>query len=180
VLAGGASSRMGQDKALLELDGVTILDRVAAEVLAACGSVTVIAPPERYGKLGLNVVPDLQPGEGPLGGILTALSVTVADWNLMVACDMPDINRIVLGELLQQAEAQDADCLLGINAAGRRQPLCAVYHRRCLPVIETAMQSGMRKVTAALEGLRVLEWQPLNADLFTNLNTPQEWSDHNA
>ncbi len=171
---------MGQDKALLELSGQTLLERVAREVRAAACSVTVIAPLERYSGLGLTVVPDLQPGEGPLGGILTALSVTQSEWNLIVACDMPDINRAVLSELLEQAELRDADCLLGLSSTGRRQPLCAVYHRRCLPVVQAAMEAGVRKVTAALDGLQVMEWLPQDADLFTNLNTPQEWSDHNA
>ena len=71
VLAGGASSRMGRDKALLPVQGSTLLEQVAREVLAVTGSVTVIAPPERYIGIGLSVIPDLSPGQGPLGGIHT-------------------------------------------------------------------------------------------------------------
>jgi len=180
VLAGGASSRMGRDKALLPMRGSTLLQQVAREVLAAAGSVTVIGPPERYQGLGLTVVSDLNPGQGPLGGIHTALSVTTADWNLIVACDMPDIKASFLAELLSNAEASGADCLIPQNAGGRREPLCGVYHRRCLARIASAADAGIRKVTDGLQGLRSAAWRPETSEMFTNLNTPQDWSDQNA
>jgi molybdopterin-guanine dinucleotide biosynthesis protein A len=180
VLAGGASSRMGRDKALLPARGATLLEQVAREVLAATGSVTVIAPSGRYSGLGLHVIPDLTPGQGPLGGIHTALSVTDATWNLIVACDMPDITAPFLEELLAQAEASGADCLIPRDAAGRQEPLCAVYHRRCLAAIAAAIGAGIRKVTDGLDGLHAAEWRPATFESFTNLNTPQDWSDHNA
>ena len=180
MLAGGASSRMGHDKALLPSRGSTLLEQITREVVAAAGSVTVIAPPERYGGLGLIVISDLHPGQGPLGGIHTALSLTTADWNLIVACDMPGITASFLKELFEQAEASSADCLIPHNAQGRKEPLCAVYSRECLAPIARAIAAGVRKVTAGLHELRVAEWRPSTLDCFTNLNTPQDWSDHNA
>ena len=181
VLAGGASSRMGRDKALLQSSGLTLLEQVALEVLAAAGSITVIAPPERYRDLGLNVISDLHPGQGPLGGIHTALSATSADWNLIVACDMPGIKAPFLKELLDQAEASGADCLIPRNADGREEPLCGVYSRDCLAAIARATGAGIRKVTAGLHELRIAEWRTsAGPDCFINLNTPQDWSDHNA
>ena len=180
VLAGGLSSRMGRDKAMLTAHGSTLLELAVREVLAAAGNVTVIAPPDRYAKFGWLLIPDLQPGQGPLGGILTALTHSQADWNLVVACDMPAIKSPFLRQLLQQAEASDADCLIPQNAMGRLEPLCAVYHGRCLAAIARAMQAGVRKVTTGLRELRVAAFQPTTPDLFTNLNTPQDWSDHNA
>ena len=180
VLAGGASSRMGRDKALLPVRNGTLLQKIAGEVLAAAGSVTVIAPPERYGSLGLHVIPDSNPGQGPLGGIHTALSVTIADWNLVVACDMPGIGAAFLEQLFAEAETSDADCLIPHNAEGRPEPLCAVYNRRCLPGIAAAIAAGVRKVTDGLRGLRAAEWHPDTLEHFKNLNTPQDWSDHDA
>jgi molybdopterin-guanine dinucleotide biosynthesis protein A len=79
VLAGGRSSRMGRDKALLTIDGEALLTRVARQVAAVAGSVTVIGPPERYSHLSLEVVPDRTPGAGPLGGIDTALGLGRAE-----------------------------------------------------------------------------------------------------
>jgi len=180
VLAGGRSTRMGRDKALLTAHGSTLLERVAAEVLAAAGNVTVIAPTERYAGLGITVVPDLDAGQGPLGGILTALSNTRADWNLIVAVDMPRLNAPFFSQLFDAAETSKADCLIPLNAEGRIEPLCGIYSRNCLGTVQKAMEAGIRKVTSAFEGLRVAHWQPQDVDLFRNLNTPQDWSEHNA
>ena len=180
VLAGGLSSRMGRDKALLTAHGSTLLEAVARKVLAAAGNVTVIAPPVRYAALDLNVIPDLEPGQGPLGGILTALSYSQAEWNLIVACDMPGIEAPFLRQLLEQAETCGADCLLPQNAEGRLEPLCAVYHLRSKAPVARALAAGIRKVTGGLHELRVAHWQLETPVLFTNLNTPQDWSDHNA
>src|SRR6476619_4706690 len=89
VLAGGRSSRMGTNKALLPYRAGTLVERIAAEVQAAAGSVTVVGPPEIYAPLGLTAIPDLRPGLGPLGGIVTALTATAASLSLIVACDLP-------------------------------------------------------------------------------------------
>ncbi len=97
VLAGGRSSRMGRDKALLPLDGRTLIDRVAGLVQRAAGNVTLIAPEGRY--MGYPVIPDLIANQGPLGGLYTALSATKASWNLLVACDMPGVTLEFLENL---------------------------------------------------------------------------------
>src|SRR5437868_193761 len=89
LLAGGRSSRMGRDKALLAVGNSTLLEIVAARVRDAAGSVIVIGPPDHYAYLGLTVQADLIPDCGPLGAVYTALKTSEADWNLLVACDMP-------------------------------------------------------------------------------------------
>src|SRR5512142_2916527 len=104
VLAGGRSSRMGQDKALLPWKGSTLIESVAREVFNAAGSVTLIGSPERYGSLGFPVISDKIQGCGPLGGLHAALSVTTAEWNILVACDMPAVTSELLKELLAAAE----------------------------------------------------------------------------
>jgi molybdopterin-guanine dinucleotide biosynthesis protein A len=180
VLAGGRSSRMGRDKALLDLDGAHLVSRVAERVAAAAGSVMLIGDPEKYGGMGFAVCADLYKGCGPLAGVHAALSTSAAEWNLIVACDMPEVRPGFLGELLQQAERMDADCLLPAGESGRPEPLCAVYNRRALPAIERALESGIRKVLDGLAGLR-LEILPVrNAKLFRNLNTPGDWLEYTS
>ena len=174
VLTGGMSSRMGQDKALLPYGEGTLVEHVAGVVRAAAGRVTLIGAPERYYALGLSAVADSFAPCGPLGGIVTALRVTEADWNLVVACDMPAVTVEFLSGLLGEAEG---DCVAPVSEDGRMQPLCAVYHRRALERLEESMRNGIYKITAALEGLRVVERSAANR-YFANINTPAEWQGH--
>ena len=166
---------MGRDKALLPFRGASLVEHVARAAAEAAGSVMLVGCPARYSHLSNPVVEDLAPGCGPLGGIHTALTVTGADWNLVVACDMPEVTGPFLSALLEAARSADADCLLPSSDSGRPEPLCAVYHRRCLPGITAALERGVRKVTAALAGLQVVGWNPPQPDSFRNVNTPRDW-----
>jgi molybdopterin-guanine dinucleotide biosynthesis protein A len=186
VLVGGRSSRMGRDKALLPFRGGALVQSVARAVSEAVGSATLVGDPGRYGALGYPVIPDLQPGEGPLGGILTALRHSGADWNFIAACDMPQLRpetlRELIGKLLDAPlYAQlEADALLPVGPQGRAEPLCALYHRRCAKAFEDAFAAGVRKITAALENLRTIRMHVAEVSFFQNVNTPEEWAQHDA
>jgi molybdopterin-guanine dinucleotide biosynthesis protein A len=174
VLAGGLSSRMGRDKALLEIDGVPLVVRTAREVCRAAGSATLVAPPERYARLGWPIIADRRPGTGPLGGIETALSATTAEWNLVVACDMPHLRASFLTELLRQSQRRAPDCLLVVRN-GLPEPLLAVYRRTCLTAVAAALDAGVRKVTNALGSLQVIHFNIDDPLLTVNLNSPEDW-----
>jgi len=180
VLVGGTSSRMGQDKALLVCQGATMAERTARIVREAAGAAALVGPPQRYAHLGLPVIADLRPGCGPLGGILTALASTAADWNLIVACDLPALSADVLKTLIAAAEASDADCLAPQSSPGYLEPLCAVYHRRARDEIESALQAGVRKVHDALARLRVRAWDASGAAWLENRNSPEDWPEQNG
>jgi len=171
---GGRSSRMGCDKARLPYRGEALADWVARAVEAAAGSVTLVGNADWGG------IPDLYPGEGPLGGILTALRHTAADWNLIVACDMPEVSAEFLGTLLAAAENSGADALVPRGPSGQVEPLCAVYHKRAGVLMESRFAGGARKVTAALVGVATV-WFPV-AELkpFQNVNTPEDWAGYAA
>jgi molybdopterin-guanine dinucleotide biosynthesis protein A len=126
------------------------------------------------------VIPDLYPGEGPLGGILTALRHSTADWNLITACDMPQLDAEMLRGWLRHAAEYAGDALLPLGPEGRPEPLCALYHRRCLEPFEGAFSAGIRKVTAALETVRTLRLSVAEVSIFQNVNTPEEWAGHAA
>jgi molybdenum cofactor guanylyltransferase len=176
VLVGGQSSRMGRDKALLAFGNHTLVEHIAGVVAAAAGAVTLIGDPRKYGELGLPVIPDAMPGQGPLGGIYTALAASLAEWNLVLACDMPKVDAGFLAALLERAERSDPDCLLPAGGSGRPEPLCAVYHSRCAPAIRKALESGVRKVLDGLRGLQVNVVQVAEDGVFQNLNTPEQLS----
>jgi molybdenum cofactor guanylyltransferase len=171
---------MGCDKALLPFRGGALAQSVARAVREAAGSATLVGDPVRYAGLGYPAIPDVYPGEGPLGGILTALRNTDADWNLITACDMPQLDAAVLHGLLQTAAESGADALLPVGPEGRPEPLCALYHRRCLEPFAAAFASGVRKVTAALETVRTVRLPMAEVSLFQNVNTPEEWAGHAA
>lgn len=178
MLVGGKSTRMGRDKALLPFAGGVLVEHVAAAVAAAAGTATLIGDPESYGHLGFPVLADGRPGEGPAGGIETALRHTRADWNLVLACDMPRVSAEFLRHLLEAAELSGADALAPAGPSGRPEPLSAVYHRRCAAALSRALDAGVRKVTGAIAGLDVRIWPVQNAAWFENLNTPEEWASY--
>ena len=126
VLAGGRSSRMGCDKALLPFRGGALVESVARAVRSAAGSAVLVGNPRLYEHLAFPAIPDLYPGTGPLGGILTALHHTSAESNLLAACDMPALSGEFLGVLIDATANDDADALVPIGPSGRPEPLCAV------------------------------------------------------
>ena len=166
---------MGRDKALLPFRGGLLAEAVGRAVEEATGSVVLVGTPELYSALPWPVIPDLYPGEGPLGGLLTALAHTAADWNVVVACDMPGVSGCFLQELLAAAQASNAAVFAPRGAMGKPEPLCAVYHIRARRILESAFGRGVRKVTAAWEGLRVVEWPVPEISHFRNINTPEDW-----
>jgi molybdopterin-guanine dinucleotide biosynthesis protein A len=161
VLAGGASRRMGTDKALLEVAGRPLLARVI-EVLRGLGDdVFVVGDRAQYRRFGARVVPDAYPGAGALGGIATALRHAQYDVTVVVACDMPFLSVEVLQAMA--LEPRDYDVLVPVKEGERStrggdrtfETLHAIYSRACLPVIEQCIQRGDLKVTDLFSHVRV-------------------------
>jgi molybdopterin-guanine dinucleotide biosynthesis protein A len=165
---------MGRDKALLSIDGSLLVERTAEVVRAAAGSVTLVGAPERYAQLGLPVLPDLAPGAGPICGLHTALKATRADWNLVVACDMPSLTARFLSDLLAAAQQLGCACLAP-KTASALHPLCAVYHRHSVDAVEFAIQHNSLKMHDLLKSIGAVSWPVADASLLENVNTPLEW-----
>ncbi|HEY6001068.1 MAG TPA: molybdenum cofactor guanylyltransferase [bacterium] len=180
VLAGGRSSRMGSNKALLEVGGRAMLARTAELLRPLVDDLFVSAnDPAPYADLGLRVVPDVHRDVGAIGGIHAAIAAAAHPVVLCVACDMPHLAPAVL-ELLLGADAEGADALVPL-VGGRPEPLLALYCRGALPGFERAIRGGRLRVVDALEGLRVrhvAERDLAAADpglrSFVNVNTPSE------
>ena len=163
---------MGADKALLEIEGVPLAARVAARLKPAAGYVALIGSPGRYGTLGYPVIADLVGNCGPLGGVYTALSVTAAEWNLIVACDMPGVTAGLFEDLFRAAESSAADCVL----PGPLDTLCAVYHRRCLAPAAEAINRKSFKMQEFVSNLQTLVRPVSDPASLANINTPDQWS----
>jgi molybdopterin-guanine dinucleotide biosynthesis protein A len=175
VLAGGRSTRMGRDKALLPYRGTTLVDQIARAVREVAGSVALIGDPSRYADLGYPVYEDMHPGCGPLGGVYTALTISMADWNLIVACDMPGVSVAALRQLLDSTKVPGKRCVIATGPDGERHPLLAVYHRSCLGPVERAIRDKRLKMKDLMS-----ELEPFGAFLdcgeLANVNTPGEWA----
>jgi molybdopterin-guanine dinucleotide biosynthesis protein A len=169
---------MGRDKALLPFLGSTLGESVAHRVELAAGSVVLVGNPSKFGGLGYEITPDLYPGEGPLGGILTVLQHTRTAWNLILACDMPAVTVEFLNGLLEVAEQSEGDALIPVGPSGRLEPLCAVYHRRARQPLYAAFAGGTRRITTALGKIRIAVHEVAEVALFQNVNTPEDWADY--
>jgi molybdenum cofactor guanylyltransferase len=186
ILAGGKSSRMGCDKALLEIAGVSLLARAAQLLQSVTGEPMIIASPAMYGSLGLTLVADDWPDCGPLSGIATALRVSNAPWNLIVGCDLPYLTKAWLDFLIERALKSEADAVVPMNERGA-EPLCALYHKNAERRIRAAVEGGVRKVTDSFAGLRVeyvepREWKAFASEglLFKNINSPVDYEEAKA
>lgn len=173
ILTGGNSSRMGRDKALLPWGKATVVEHLARLLQPVSDTVTLVGQPQRYGHLAIPCIPDLRPGVGPVGGIETALASTDADACLVLACDIPDVPSAWLIELFRSAESGEA-LFTGIrDAAGALHPLCAVYRRESLAIVQNALNGGERRLLRVVDRLKPV-WIDA-ADVLANINTSEEW-----
>jgi len=187
ILAGGASSRMGSDKALMKFAGETLIVRTARLLEPLVSRVTVIGPSGPYLRFGLQTVPDRIPGmrkvaayQGPLAGIVTALGVTSSPWNLILACDLPYLTGEWIELLLSRAVQSYAQAFLP-RTPGGLEPLAAVYRREAYTPLAEAFRKGVRKVTDALALIPVETFAledfggfQHNDLVLMNMNTPED------
>ncbi len=169
ILCGGASRRMGVDKATIEVDGVSMVRRLA-DVLTAAACTRVVAiggDPLTMSRLGLELVDDEFPGEGPLGGVLTALVVGAPV--VVVACDLPQLRSETVAALIDALGEHDA----AIALSDRAEPLCAVWAGSAATALRTKFESGERAMHRAIDGLDIA-WVPVDIADLRNVNTPDD------
>ncbi len=179
VLAGGQSTRMGEDKAFVQLENKTLLRCTLEAARAVTPEVFIVGDRNKFASYGA-VVEDVFLQRGPLGGIHTALTATTTDLNLILAVDLPFIEPEFLSYLC--ARAQGSEALVTVpRAAGGWQPLCAVYRKAFGKLAEEALEAGRNKIDllfAAIPVLCVEEKEIVQAGfspgMFRNINTPEE------
>ena len=179
IQSGGKSSRMGTDKAFVLFDGVPMIEVVRAAVAGLGDELILITnKPDDYAHLGLPMFGDLYPDTGPLGGIYTALSAAAHPHVLVVACDMPWLNRPLLEYMVGLRETAD---VVVPRWDKFPEPLHAVYSKACLEPIREKLEAEMLKITAFYGRVKVrfverLEIERFDPDgrSFVNVNTPDE------
>ena len=172
VLTGGASRRMGTDKALVEVDGVAMAFRVAA-ALAEGGCDPVVCQggdAESLAALGMTVLVDTRPGGGPVAGILDALSAAGAGSVVVCACDLPWLDGTTVKDLIAVADARpDADVVVACDAAGPH--LAGVWRPGSRQLLEALVAGGIRSYRGALERLTTVHVDVPPA-VVANVNSP--------
>ncbi len=189
ILAGGKSSRMGTDKALLEYDGRYFIEQIADElsrfeerIIARGSNPGILGDIERVWK----VIPDLYPEHGPLGGLHAALSACESDALFVATCDMPLMGCELARKLCAAMQDTDDggnrvdayDVVISVGSDGKVHPLCGVYRKSAIPVLEEQIASDRNRVMEALKKLRVNYVtidSPALARQLANINTLEDY-----
>jgi molybdopterin-guanine dinucleotide biosynthesis protein A len=175
VLTGGGSTRMGTDKALLPVGGVPMVVIVAGALRRAGAREVVAVGGDRHGleQVGLSWVADRWPGEGPLGGLITALEAATSEVVAVLACDLADVTETAIRQVVEAVDDAAADAAVA-EAGGRRHPLLAAYRRRSQARLRTAFDGGVRAVGDALESLTVASVALDDPGWARNVNRPDD------
>jgi molybdenum cofactor guanylyltransferase len=178
VLAGGRSSRMGTDKALLSWQGIPLLQRVCDVARQCCADVAVLTPwPDRYCSLVdpcVRLIPEAVPHQGPVVALHQGLERVHSPWLLLLACDLPDLDAQVLQAWITDLQPQS---LVQVPYhQGRWEPLCGFYHQQCKPSLQAFIEQGGRSFQNWLNLLpgQKLEVDDAIAPMFYNCNTPAD------
>jgi len=180
IQAGGKSMRMGgQPKALLELGGRRIIERVLDAVAPVVDDVLIVTnTPALYAFLGVAMVPDVYPDHGSLGGIFSGLTAAAGEVVFNVACDMPFLHSPVVRLIV--ARAGEADVVIP-RVGEQLETMHALYAKACLPHIETRLKAGRFKIVGLFEDVRIVEIPEEEVArhrapdvVFMNVNTPEE------
>lgn len=189
ILAGGRSRRLGRDKAVEPFDGQPLIRRVIERVPPLTDEIVVVVADTARGQalpldVDHRVAVDIYPDGGSLGGIFSGLSAASNDWGLVVACDMPFLNR----QLLEHMLGLRADCDAVVPQPGAfPEPTHALYSRACLPHIEARLQANDLKISGFFEEVRVRyldeeEVRRFDPELlsFFNVNSPEDLAQAHA
>ncbi len=182
ILAGGPSSRMGQDKAMLMFNGQTLLERAVRIAADVSQPIWVVADRAgHYHPTGAFVIGDEHLGVGPLGGLITGLKAAGPGIHIAMACDTPLMEPKVLSLLLSKIGKYDAALF---NLEDGLQPLGAVYRDKALPALIASYEAGNRALHAAVKSLKTLILDTgdlLHVDpeglSFTNINDLDDYAD---
>lgn len=178
VLAGGKSTRMGRDKALVEVDGKPMLQHAIDVLRPQVKELIVIGDPRKYRRFDVDIIPDDLEDLGPLGGIVTAMGQARYEHLLVMACDVPGVNAKLL-EKLKYHFPMDGEALVPRHG-DFVEPLVAGYHRQCIAPFTELLQKGVLRMSEALAAVNTtyLDIVPGQdgwpSDLFRNVNGPDD------
>lgn len=176
ILAGGKSTRMGTDKALIQFNGESLLGNALKLCKPFFHPVFISSNNPEHEFPGCRRINDVFPGCGPIGGIFSCLLQTQTDWNFVLSVDSTFVEPAFVSFLV--SETGDWDAIIPVHRNGI-EPLIGIYHRQCLPVVEKHIKSGNYKMQDLFDELRVhfvdaQNWVERYPQIFTNFNSPED------
>jgi molybdopterin-guanine dinucleotide biosynthesis protein A len=178
ILAGGLSSRMGEDKSIMPFRGKPLIMYGIEALSPLCEKVIISSNLSVYGFTGCEVWPDELAVQAPINGLYSCLKRSETDWNIVLTCDMPFAGSSLFVYLLEQN--QDVDAVIPVHDHGLMEPLCGLYHRSALGILETRVIKEQFSIIKLLQSIRCrfvnigpdLEFYTQN--MFSNLNSPAD------
>lgn len=177
ILAGGQSKRMGRCKALLEVQGETMISRLARQLSLFSELLLSANDPVLARSLPVRYIPDIYENAGPAAGLHAALSAASSDALFCVPCDMPNFD-VTLIDILLSHLTPETNAVICRDGSGRLHPLCGIYAKRTLPVLQELLEQGEHRMTTISEalGCLIIDTSPILPDsIFFNMNTPEAY-----
>ncbi|MDP6685651.1 MAG: molybdenum cofactor guanylyltransferase [Candidatus Omnitrophota bacterium] len=179
ILSGGKSTRMKTDKAFVKIGSKTMIEELISRLENKFSKLMIIAnEKEKYAGLGIEVIKDIIPEKGPLGGIYTALVKSDSFYNFIFSCDAPFVNLDLIDYMISEREGID---IIVPRWNNRFEPLHAIYSKNCIEAIERQLGKNELKVTNFFQyvKVRVIDEKEISRfvssqPFFANINTPQD------
>ena len=177
ILAGGKSSRMKSDKALLPVRGYKLIELIINQIRGLFSEILISSSEgEKYDFLSYPVIPDEKPGEGPLVAILSGLRASSNRINFIIACDVPEINITFLRKMLSYRE--EYDIVVPGYKDGKFEPLFGVYSKDIIPVIEKQIEDGMRNISPLFFKCHTKFIEMDDEHWYRNLNSTEDYEEY--
>ena len=171
VIAGGKSSRMGTNKALMKYSGKMLIEH-AISIIEPLSNQIIISSNEPLLQLKYNNITDKINDVGPIGGLYSCLMESNTNFNIVIPCDAPHIESNLYKLLIENSE--NVDAVIPRLPNGKLEPLVACYSKSIIPVIESSINSGDYKLVNLLSKLKVKYIDINNINQFKNINTPKD------
>lgn len=171
ILAGGQSRRMGKDKLFMEIDGKSLLQKTIDVCLANFSSVSIVAKEKKkFQETKLPILIDAPGAQGPMAGVITALSDCQTDCCFITAADFYDLDNVIIKMLIENYQNEE---YLGLAEPGGVQPLCGIYSTSALTKIIKQAESGNYKMSEAVARLKH-KLLPIENKRWRNINNPDD------
>ncbi len=179
ILAGGKSSRMGYNKALLKYKNQSFIDTAINLIRPFCSEILISSNPDIHTPHDYPIIEDIYKDCGPAGGIFSSLKASSKKSNLIIPIDIPKVSTGLIEHLIDQADPKNISVIRLPN--GFIEPLCGIYPKSALSIVESFINKGNYKIMSILQAVNIKtidineSMSFYKKDMFINVNTPKDY-----